>query len=259
MKRSANLNYLTFGLGHPLIVLHGIFGSLDNWRTFAKDMEDAFQVFILDLRNHGHSPHHDIFNYPVMAEDLKLFMGQVGIPSAHLMGHSMGGKVAMQFAESYPQKVDRLVAVDIAPKAYPPWHGHIFDALLPLDLSRFSSRKEIDRAIAPKIESLPVRMLLLKNVTRGDDRKFRWKLHLEAIHRNYDDIGKPPLLTRSFPRPTLFVKGEHSGYILPEDEARIRQFYPHARIATIAGADHWVHADAPQAFLTKVRDFLFSE
>ena len=253
---SANLNFQSYGSGHPLIILHGLFGSLDNCRTFAKDMGNTLRVFIPDLRNHGRSPRHDVFNYPVMADDLKLFMEQQQISSAYLMGHSMGGKVAMQFAETYPRKIDKLIVADIAPRAYPPWHSYIFDALLPLDLSLFSSRKEIDRAIAPKIECLPLRMLLLKNVMRDKNRTFRWKIHLEAIHRNYNEIGKAPTLTRKFRQPAMFVKGGQSDYIRPEDEERIRQFYPNAQMTVIENANHWLHVDDPRAFFRAVWDFL---
>ncbi len=252
------LNYQSYGEGHPLIILHGLFGSLDNWQTMSQKFGEFYKVFAVDQRNHGSSPHSDILNYQVMAEDLKEFLQSHNLPSTYLLGHSMGGKTAMQFAATYPEKVDKLIVVDIAPKVYNPQHDEIFEALCSLDLQTFSSRKEIDAALAQEIGSRAVRGFLLKNVARDDSGTFKWKMNLDAIYKNYNHINKGLETNRTFEKPTLFIKGERSDYIQEEDTAIIKELFPHATIVTIARAGHWVHAEAPTKFGRVVRDFLGS-
>ncbi len=251
-----DLHYQSYGEGHPLIILHGLFGSLNNWQTMSRELGEFYKVFAVDQRNHGNAPHSDIFNYHVMAEDLGVFMQSHDLSSTYLLGHSMGGKTAMQFAVTNPEKVDKLIVVDIAPKAYPPEHDEIFEALCSLDLNAFSSREEIDAALAQKIGNPAVRQFLLTNVTRDDSGGFKWKMNLDVIYKNYDQINKELESNRTFEKPTLFIKGERSDYIQEEDTAIIKDIFPHARIVTVAGAGHWVHVEAPEEFSRLVVDFL---
>jgi esterase len=250
------LNYRTYGNGFPLIILHGLFGSLDNWQTVSRRLGEHFQVFAIDQRNHGGSPHSEIFNYGVMAEDLLQFMETHGLAKAHILGHSMGGKTAMQFALQHPGKVEKLIVVDIAPKAYFPGHLDIFKALFALDLSKFQNRKEIEDALAPSIPEVSVRQFLLKNLSRDDRGNFKWKLDLTSIYQNYDQLNQALPRERQFPGKALFIKGERSDYILDEDNSGIRELYPQAVIVKIPGAGHWVHAEKLEEFIKTTLEFL---
>jgi esterase len=250
------LNFQSLGTGFPLIILHGLFGSLDNWQTISRRLGGFYQVFAVDLRNHGRSPHSDVFGYEVMAEDLREFMETHGLARAHFLGHSMGGKTAMEFALGHRELVEKLIIVDIAPKAYPPWHVPIFEALLSLDLSAFRERREIVDALAPAIPELATRQFLLKNLTRDKSCAFQWKLNLPAIYRNYDWLNQGIENGRSFAGPVLFIKGGRSEYIVEQDGELIRRLFPRAEIIAIPESGHWVHADAREAFLKAVLDFL---
>lgn len=252
------LHYNTYGeAGRPLIILHGLLGASGNWHTLgSKAFGERFRVFAVDQRNHGRSPHSDAFDYTVMAEDLEGFMARHGLESAYLLGHSMGGKTAMHFALTRPEQVDRLVVVDIAPKAYPPHHTELFEALRALDLSAYTSRKEIDQALARRIASPAVRQFLLKNLQYNTDNGYRWQMNLEGIYGGYGAISEGLEGGHAFEKPALFVRGGQSDYIVDEDEADIRRFFPQAEIITIAEAGHWVHAEAPEAFAEVVLDFL---
>ncbi|HKA56576.1 MAG TPA: alpha/beta fold hydrolase [Candidatus Binatia bacterium] len=246
----------SYGHGHPLIILHGLFGSLENWRTLSKAFSQSFQVFALDQRNHGRSPHSDIFNYHAMVEDLREFGQSHSLSPTHLLGHSMGGKTAMQFAIAYPEQVDKLVVVDIAPKAYPPEHDDIFAALFSLDGQSLRSRQQADTALAGKIPDLALRQFLLKNLEREASGGFRWRINLDAIHKNYAEILKGVEGTGQFHHPTLFIRGGNSGYIHPEDLPAIKTIFPQAQLVTIPRTGHWVHAEAPQEFARLVLNFL---
>jgi pimeloyl-ACP methyl ester carboxylesterase len=250
------LYFEAYGDGHPLIILHGLFGSLENWRTLSKTFGQSFRVFALDQRNHGRSPHSDVFNYRVMAEDLREFLQQQRLSSTHLLGHSMGGKTAMQFALTYPEKVDKLIVVDIAPKAYPPGHDDIFAALFSLKLKDFHSRQEAATALAQKIPELSLRQFLLKNLEREVSGGFRWRINLEAIHKNYTEMLKGPEENEQFQHPTLFISGENSGYVHPQDLPMIKAIFPQAQLVTILRTGHWLHAEAPQEFARLVLNFL---
>jgi esterase len=250
------LNYQRYGQGAPLIILHGLFGSLNNWNTLSKRLGEHYQVFAVDQRNHGASPHSEQSSYPLMAEDLRAFMQEQQLDSAHLLGHSMGGKTAMQFALSYPEQVEKLIVVDIAPNAYPPHHDMILDALCGLDLSQHSSRAALDQALAHTIDSRPVRQFLLTNVTRDDAGRFTWKMNLDGIKQSYDRIIGAIEQHGRFDKPALFVRGETSDYIQDSDQPAIEALFPQAQILTIAGSGHWVHAEAPEDFLAVVLDFL---
>ena len=251
------LAYKRYGAGPSLIILHGLLGAGGNWHTLSsKVFGQHAEVFTVDQRNHGRSPHSDVFDYPSMVADLETFMDDHGLPSATMLGHSMGGKTAMHMALTHPERVDGLIVVDMAPRDYLPRHTDLFDALRALDLTAYPSRRAIDAALAERIASYPVRQFLLKNLIYDGARGFTWKMNLDGIFRNYDRINTvlDPRLT--FDGPTLFIRGEASDYITDTDVPAIRMQFPQAKLVTIAEAGHWVHADAPQAFAEAVVAFL---
>ncbi|MBM4255344.1 MAG: alpha/beta fold hydrolase [Deltaproteobacteria bacterium] len=250
------LHYEYSGQGHPLVILHGLFGSLENWRTLSKAFAQSFQVFALDQRNHGRSPHSEVFDYQAMLEDVHEFIYQHELPTIHLLGHSMGGKVAMQFALTYPDLVDKLVIVDIAPKVYPPGHDDVFAGLFACDPATIRSRQEADAALTPHLPDLTLRQFLLKNLERNEGGSFQWRINLDGIHRNYHEMLKTFAANGTFAKPTLFIRGENSGYIRDHDLVTIREIFPAAQLTTIANTGHWVHSEAPQEFARIVIDFL---
>ncbi len=255
-SRSLHLNYESRGSGHPLIILHGLFGSLDNWRTLSRKLSDRYRVITVDLRNHGGSPHSAEFSCALMAGDIVEFMHRHSIGSAHLLGHSMGGLVAMRVAVRQPEHVDKLVVVDIAPRAYTPAHNDIFDVLSSIRLERFSNRNEVRPEIEKGIGDRSVSEFLLKNLVIAETGKLQWKMNLPILRANYHEIISAPDWAGVFDKPALFIRGGNSDYIRPEDAGVIRKSFPLAEIATIPGTGHWVHAQAPGVFEELVRKFL---
>lgn len=251
-----DLNYKSFGQGDPIIILHGLFGTADNWQTVGKELAAHYTVYLVDQRNHGRSPHHEKMTYVDMAEDLHHFMESQWMFKAHIIGHSMGGKTAMQFAWMYPDMVDKLIVVDIAPKAYPGGHEEIFRALQKLDLSTIDSRSEAEKALKADISDLSIRRFLLKNLSRKKEGGYRWKMNLEALWKHYDDILAQPPHKADYTGPALFIKGGRSRYIQSADEPLIKKAFPAAKIVTVEEAGHWVHAEAPEALLQQVNEFL---
>ena len=250
------LHFKQLGHGEPLVLLHGLFGSADNWFGVAPKLAEKFHVLIPDLRNHGHSPHHAEMDYPLMATDVEKFFGAQKIESAHVIGHSMGGKVAMQFALDFPARVKKLVVVDMAPRAYKRAHDHIFTALLALDLNSFQTRAGIETTLEPEIPSLNLRRFLLKNLGRDERGKLFWRMNLRGVAENYARLGEVLSPQNQFEKPALFLRGGKSDYIGAADEWEIRRLFPAAEIQAIAAANHWVHADAPEEFLQLVWNFL---
>ena len=250
------LHFQALGCGEPLVLLHGLFGSADNWLGVAPKLAEKFHVFIPDLRNHGQSPHHAAMDYPLMAADVDKFFAGQKLERASVIGHSMGGKVAMQFALDFPARVQKLVVVDMAPRAYAPAHEEILAALLALELARFQTRLQIEEALASGIPSLSLRRFLLKNLGRDDSGRFVWKMNVRGLAENYSRLGEVLSPRHPFPRPALFIRGGKSDYIDAADEVEIRRLFPAAQIHAIPAAGHWVHADAPQEFVRLVLDFL---
>lgn len=251
------LYYREFGQGTPVVILHGLFGFSDNWQTLAKALSEDHLVITPDLRNHGRSPHAPTHSYPEMAEDLRVFLDSHGIYATSLIGHSMGGKVAMQFALEHPDRVERLVVVDIAPGAAESNHKGIFEALLSLNINELKTREEADAILQQRIPEASIRQFLLKNLTRHPDGSFAWKMNLPVLWAHYADI-LAPVEGGPFDKPTLFVRGSRSQYIQGSDLPLIRSLFPQARVETIEGAGHWVHADKPQELLALLRAFLAS-
>jgi pimeloyl-ACP methyl ester carboxylesterase len=254
------LNYKEFGQGEPLIILHGLFGTLDNWVTLGKKLAEHFSVFLIDQRNHGRSPHTDVHDYPSMAEDIREFMEQHWMyEGAYVMGHSMGGKTAMQLALTYPELVKKLVVVDIAPKRYEGNHELIFQALLNLHPETLAERSDAEEKLAMYIPDKGIRQFLMKNLTRRAEGGFEFKMNLPVIYEHYDDILDEIEADQPYGGPALFVKGGNSNYILPEDEPAIKALFPKAEIKTVPNAGHWVHAEQPKALLEVLRKFLLGE
>jgi esterase len=240
------------------VILHGLFGSSDNWQGIALKLAERFRVFCLDLRNHGRSPHSAEMNFLLMAEDIAEFLAVQQLADAAVLGHSLGGKAAMQFALTYPEKARALVVVDIAPRAYPPAHTTILEAMLGLDLKAFQTRSQIELALSPAIPDAGTRRFLLKNVASAADGSFHWRLNLRGIHDNYARLNEvvPAGKGAPFAKPALFVRGGRSDYVSDADWPDIQRQFPGSRLATIPDAEHWVHADAPDSFIASVREFL---
>jgi len=250
------LNYKTLGEGKPLIILHGLFGSLDNWQTIANELSDHYKIYLVDQRNHGHSPHSDTFNYDVMAADLAEFIDEHHIESPVILGHSMGGKTAMKFAIQHADKWDKLIVVDISPKAYPIRHDKIIEGLKSIDIDHLKSRGEADKQLAQHIKEVGIRQFLLKNLSRKKDGGFKWKINLPVIEKNIEDVGEGMDEQLAIEKEVLFIRGENSDYIRDEDSILIVQHFPNARIETIKNAGHWVHAEQPEALMQLIRDFI---
>jgi pimeloyl-ACP methyl ester carboxylesterase len=250
------LNYKSFGQGPPLIILHGLFGTLDNWQTLGKRWADSHTIFLVDQRNHGRSPHLPEHNYALMAEDLRSFMEANWMYEAHIMGHSMGGKTAMQFALHYPDMVDKLIVVDIAPKTYTGGHESIVEALNTLPLAEIEDRSQADAFLAEQIDDFGVRQFLLKNLSRSKEGGYRWKMNLPVLTKDYQAILQNIEKGEVFAGPTLFVRGEKSNYISPADLPLLQSYFPQAELATIKDAGHWVHAEQPDALFSRVDEFI---
>ncbi|MCS6821058.1 MAG: alpha/beta fold hydrolase [Microscillaceae bacterium] len=250
------LFFRTFGTGTPLIILHGLFGSSDNWLTIAKQLAANYTLYLLDQRNHGQSFWANEWDYEHMSQDLYHFVKEQNLHNFFLLGHSMGGKTAMQFATQFADKVRKLIVVDIAPRYYPVHHNTIIQGLQSLDLSQITTRQEADAQLASFIPASDVRQFLLKNLYRNAQNQFVWRINLEVIAQKIDNIGKALAPEAQFNKPTLFIRGEKSDYIRAQDEAQIYQHFPQAQIKTIFNAGHWVHADQPQTFIEMLTSFL---
>jgi len=244
-----------YGQGNPVLILHGLFGFSDNWQTIAKGLATTHTVVVPDLRNHGRSPQAPSHTYAEMAEDVRKFLEARWIFTTAVVGHSMGGKVAMQLALNHSDMVERLVVVDIAPRPGSDSQGDIFQTLLDLDLSAITTRQEADAALADRISEVGTRQFLLKNLTRQDDGRFSWKMNLPVLWQHYTDI-LAPVTGEPFDKPALFVRGQRSDYITDADIPLIKTLFPQAEIMTIAEAGHWVHADQPAELLAVMQSFL---
>jgi esterase len=249
------VHYRIIGEGQPLIILHGLFGSADNWQTLAKGFAEKFKVVLVDQRNHGHAPHTDEMNYDVMADDLLELFQKENLKNAILMGHSMGGKTAMWFAQKHTELLDKLIVVDMGLKKYPPHHQIIFDALLSLDLNNIKSRKEAEEHLRKTITDIGVLQFLLKNLYWSDKEKLDWRFNLQVLYREIDGILEAVPAGRVDVN-TLFIRGEKSNYILDSDFEKIKEHFPNSKIETVAGAGHWVHAEKPREFFERISEFI---
>ena len=247
------------GTGPPLIILHGLYGSSDNWISIAKSLADHFTIYLPDQRNHGQSPHDPIHNYKCMADDLFELVKREGLKKFFLAGHSMGGKVAILFASKWPEMIEGLVVADISPFNYGKGHYEsyelhktILETILSLDLSGISSRKDAEQILSQKIDSEKIRGFILKNLERGSTGAFRWRLNAKALYDNLDaiidGIARPDKDTIGISGfPVIFLKGSDSDYIPETDYNDIKLLFPAAEIRIVENSGHWIHADRPDA------------
>ncbi|BDD03095.1 alpha/beta fold hydrolase [Aureibacter tunicatorum] len=242
--------------GQPLIIIHGLFGFSDNWVTFAKQLTDNYRVLLIDQRNHGNSPHSDIWDYEAMAEDLREFIEDLQLENPIIMGHSMGGKAAMEFAIRYPSMLEKLIVVDIAPKSYPLHHQKIIAGLESLDLKNIKSRQEADKQLEKFIPEFGTRLFLMKNLARDKEGNFKLKMNLPVISQNIANVVASISEGAHFMKPTLFIRGDQSDYILDSDFDLIEDIFSDVEIETVENAGHWIHADKPQELLNIVKDFI---
>lgn len=245
------------GQGQPLVLIHGLFGSYENLGVIARALQDRFQIINLDLRNHGRSPWADSMGYPAMAQDVAETLDSLGIDQAFVLGHSMGGKTAMQFALDYPNRVLKLVLADISPVVSQARHQRILTGLNAIDLASLVDRKQADQQLSSFVDEAGVRAFLLKNLVKTE-HGFQWKLNLPVLTAHYEQVLAAPVTNHAFEKPTLFIKGGLSDYILPEHQTEILRLFPLARAKIIHGTGHWLHAEKPAAFSKIVADFLLS-
>lgn len=253
MKLHSNI----LGEGHPLLILHGFLGMNDNWKTLGNDFAEAgFEVHLIDQRNHGRSPHSEVFNYLELAKDVKEYIDNYSLKNVILIGHSMGGKTAMTAAALFPHLVEKLIVVDIAPKYYPPHHQKILEGLKAVDEAKLASRGDADELLAKYVKEKAVRMFLLKNLHWKSKELLGLRLNLEVLIKNTEELGASISSDLSYSKPTLFIKGEKSDYISSEDNVLIKKHFPQAEIVTIPKAGHWVHAENKSAFYDAVIKFI---
>jgi len=259
------LFFRKYGEGPPLIILHGLYGSSDNWVSIARQLADHFEVFLPDQRNHGNSPHSKEHNYLLLKEDLKEFMDWQNIEKASILGHSMGGKTAMFFAADYPERINHLMVADISPRGYEnddssqiKSHAVIIKAMSDIDFYGIQSRDDIDIILSKSIADKRVRQFLLKNISRTDDNEFTWKLNLKTIQTEIKSImqGLPLNQQEITGFPVFFLKGADSDYITETDFPLIYKIFPQAEIEIIPNSGHWLHAEQPEIFIDKIRNFL---
>lgn len=246
------------GEGKPMLILHGLFGMGDNWKTIGKRFaeEAGFQVHLIDQRNHGRSPHTETWNYEVMAEDIKDYIDKNDLKDIVLIGHSMGGKTGMHFAVKYPDLITTLIVVDIAPKPYPPHHQTIINGLTALEKEELTSRRGADEKLSASIDDWGTRQFLLKNLYWKEKGKLAFRMNLPVIRDNIEEVGKAIGEDERFEGWTLFVKGENSDYIQEGDEELIENHFPDSQLLPISGSGHWIHAEKPDALFDSVTEFI---
>jgi len=251
------LNYRQIGTGKPILILHGLFGMSDNWQTFAKQLElNNFVVYLIDLRNHGQSQHDNVHSYSSMAADVAELITDLNLDRSIVLGHSMGGKVAMQLQIDYPELISKLLVVDIAPYNYPIHHRAILDALLAADLNEIKTRIEAEKILADKINDIGTRQFLLKNLFWITPEKLSWRFNLKVLNAEIEEVGNATWPSIPSNSEVLFVRGENSGYIDITRYDEIKQWYPYAKFVTIPNAGHWVQAEQPKLLLDAILEFV---
>ncbi len=250
------LHATVLGNGAPLIILHGYFGMSDNWKSLGNEFAKNFEVHLLDQRNHGRSFHSDDFDYELLVEDLYNYIDQFKLERVNLLGHSMGGKVAMLFAVTYPEFVNKLIVADISPKFYKPHHQHILAALNAVNFSIYTTRKKVEEVLKIYISELEVLQFLLKNVFWKTKEELGFRFNLHSLTENNSEVGDALPLFTHFDGDTLFLKGEISNYITTNDISLISTHFSNSKIITVKNAGHWLHADNPSQFFDEVVSFL---
>ncbi len=250
------LNFRTYGnQGPPLVIIHGFLGMGDNWHLLAQQYAKDFSVYVMDMRNHGKSPHSDKFSLPLMVDDIIETLDNEGINKVNIIGHSMGGKVGMLMALENSSRVEKLVVADIAPKAYPRGHEDVFSALHRINLETLQTRTEVDNLMAQDLPEFSTRQFLLKNLTRDENGNFIWKMNLPVLEMYYNNMSIE-IEGSAYYDPTLFIRGSKSKYILDSDLDMIEKLFPNYILETIEDAGHWLHADKPEEFYEVVNSFL---
>ena len=250
------LNYQQSGQGPDVVLIHGLFGSLENLNVIAKALAENYTVTNVDLRNHGRSFHSETMNYEVMADDIYNLLKNLNISNAHIIGHSMGGKAAMQLALKHKDVVNKLVVLDISPVANKPRHSAIFAGLNEVAESNVADRKAADLLLAKHIDEMGVRQFLLKSFAKNDQGQYQWRFNLDVLNQQYENILSQLDENDSCLCDTLFVKGNDSDYILAEHRPMIISLFPNAKAKVIHGAGHWLHAQKPLAVNKAISDFL---
>lgn len=245
------------GEGQPFIILHGFLGMSDNWKTLGKKFADVgFEVHLVDQRNHGRSFHDEEFSYEVMSEDLKQYCDDHQLEHVVLLGHSMGGKTAMLFATEFPQLVSKLLVADISPRFYPIHHDTILEGLTALNFDDIKTRGEADDELSRYVPEVGTRMFLLKNLYWVEKGQLGLRINLDVLRTHVSEVGEALPIHSKFEQPTLFLRGDKSEYVMPNDEALIKAHFPEAEIKTINNAGHWLHAENPDDFYKAVIDFI---
>ena len=258
------LYYRAFGKGYPVLVFHGLYGSSDNWQTIGKQLSDKHTVIIPDLRNHGQSFHSDEMDFESMSHDILKLYKKLNLKKCIVMGHSMGGKLAMKLALDHPERVEKLIIIDVAPKSYLKgyskhyeFHKNVVNIMNSMDLSSIGSRREAEDIMKQRLLSERTVKFLLKNLKSDKKEGFKWRLNMNAIHRNlYKLIDGNEEEAGSYIDPALFIKGANSDYILENDYELIYKIFPKADIQSIENAGHWVHAEQPEKFLEIIKQFI---
>jgi len=250
------LNSKIQGNGEPLLILHGFLGMGDNWKTLANKFSEGYQVHLIDQRNHGRSFHSDDFNYELMVEDLFQYIQYHDLKRVNIIGHSMGGKVAMLFAVTHSEQLKKLIVADIGPKFYPRHHDTILEGLSAIDFDKQKTRGAVEEVLKGYIPEWGTRQFLLKNVYWKTKEELALRFNLEGLIENIDEIGTPLPSLAVFEKPTLFLKGGNSGYITDNDISLIKAHFPKATIKTVKNAGHWLHAENPKDFYDYVVSFL---
>ena len=249
------LFFSKYGQGPALVILHGFLGTSDNWFSLGKQFSEHFTVYLIDLRNHGRSPHSEQFNYDLMANDLKELLDREQIENPFIIGHSMGGKVVMNYSKLFPDQFEKLIIVDISPRFYPVHHETIMEGLLSIDLSQLGSRNDAETQLANYVKDPGVRQFLLKNLDRSKGG-FSWKANLKVLNEQIEEVGKEIYSENVTEKSVLFLAGDHSDYIKTSDRSQIKSMYPNSKILTIKNAGHWLHAEQPEVFYKSVNYFL---
>jgi esterase len=251
------LHYRIIGEGNPVLLLHGLFGMSDNLQSFGRQLaEKNHQVLIVDLRNHGQSPHDEIHSYQVMADDIVELMQDLNLNKVDIIGHSMGGKVVLKLLNSYAEKINKAVVIDIAPWSYPVHHREILDALLSIDLNINRTRKDVERALSEKIKDQGTLFFLLKNLYWQSPDQLAWRFNLKILNQQIESIGADTWPDQIISTPILFIRGEKSNYIDPYRMNEITKWFPQADLTEIKNSGHWVHAEQPAALLAVVGEYL---
>ncbi len=256
MSKNPILHSTIKGEGKPLLILHGYFGMSDNWKSLGNQFSEAYQVHLIDQRNHGRSFHADEFNYQILVEDLYNYIAYHQLEKVNLIGHSMGGKTAMLFAVMYPELLNKLVIVDISPRMYKPHHNAILAGLNSVDFSVQNSRSLVDEKLAALIPDFGVRQFLMKNLYWKEKGQLEYRFNLQSLTENNPEIGEALPSFTVFEKNTLFLKGEKSDYITENEKPIIEAHFPNSKIVQIANAGHWLHAESPKGFYNKVCEFL---